>query len=468
VSDIFLSYAREDIAVATLLAPRLEAHGWSVFWDRRIPAGRRFPEVIAQQLEAAKCVIVLWSSAANASDWVLDEAEEARQRNVLAPALIEAVQPPMGFRRIHAADLIGWQGEPTHTGFQRLLEDVAHYVPPKPAAQTPSTPDADAPPDAHVPPAVPENAPVTARPTGPAGGRSHAPDTRPALDRQTGSRASMWKWVGGLAGLILVVALSAFAIDTIRRADGRRANQQDPAGSAGARLGTAEPVARQPPDLPQSPGDKSDSRAAPPPAASSAPSSSARNAPGTLEEATLALVPDATLRQRDAPWRRAASADLLRRLDRMEESIAAAFSALDRTPPADRYPKHSEHSAELRAVLVPASTAIDEAALPGKWLCRSGSVSSSGALVYTYFECTINRTARCLQLRKTTGSSRFAGCLYRLDDETFVHVGSVTGAAGPTDKGRVGGFLTQIRPGRLRLLTAEGPDSFGVLDLKRR
>ena len=104
----------------------------------------------------------------------------------------------------------------------------------------------------------------------------------------------MWKWVGGLAGLVLLVALSAFAIDAIRRADGRRAaNQQDPAEGAGARLATAEPAARQSRDVPQGPGDTSASREPPPPTAdrkaSSAPTGSARNAPGTLEEATLVL-----------------------------------------------------------------------------------------------------------------------------------------------------------------------------------
>ena len=128
MAEIFISYARENAEPARRLAAELEKRGWSVFWDRRIPAGRRFADVIAEQLGAARCVIALWSTAANASDWVLDEAEEARRRNILAPALIESIEPPLGFRRINAADLIGWQGEDIHEGFQRLLEDIGHYV----------------------------------------------------------------------------------------------------------------------------------------------------------------------------------------------------------------------------------------------------------------------------------------------------------------------------------------------------
>jgi serine/threonine protein kinase len=129
MAEIFISYAREDAAAAERLASALEDQGWVVFWDRRIPAGRRYSDVIAENLASAKCVIALWSRAAAASDWVLDEAEEARKRDVLTPARLEAVDPPMGFRRIHAADLIDWKGEVTHTGFQYLLQDVKRFAP---------------------------------------------------------------------------------------------------------------------------------------------------------------------------------------------------------------------------------------------------------------------------------------------------------------------------------------------------
>jgi hypothetical protein len=124
MADIFVSYAREDFEAAEQLAVAMEERGWSVFWDRRIPAGRRFADVIEQQLALARCVIALWSKASNESDWVLDEAEYARKRNILTPARIEEVEPPWGFRRINAADLIGWKGDTQHAGFQRLLEDI--------------------------------------------------------------------------------------------------------------------------------------------------------------------------------------------------------------------------------------------------------------------------------------------------------------------------------------------------------
>ena len=49
MADVFISYLRENIEAAELLAGALEAHGWSVFWDRRIPAGRRFDDFLDEQ-----------------------------------------------------------------------------------------------------------------------------------------------------------------------------------------------------------------------------------------------------------------------------------------------------------------------------------------------------------------------------------------------------------------------------------
>jgi hypothetical protein len=57
VADIFISYLREDVQAAETLSEALEAHGWSVFWDRRIPAGKRFEDFLDEQLRAARCVI---------------------------------------------------------------------------------------------------------------------------------------------------------------------------------------------------------------------------------------------------------------------------------------------------------------------------------------------------------------------------------------------------------------------------
>ncbi|HEU5284393.1 MAG TPA: toll/interleukin-1 receptor domain-containing protein, partial [Burkholderiales bacterium] len=62
MADIFISYASPDRETARTLAERLGELGHSVWWDRTIPPGRQFDEVIQEALHAARCVIVLWSA----------------------------------------------------------------------------------------------------------------------------------------------------------------------------------------------------------------------------------------------------------------------------------------------------------------------------------------------------------------------------------------------------------------------
>lgn len=128
MADIFVSYAREDRSVAADLAKALEQCGWSVWWDRIIPPGKTFDDVIVEELGAARCVIVLWSKAAVASPWVRDEAQEAANHRKLVPATLEGVEPPMGFRRIQAADLDGWRGNTDHPGWQDLKGAVGNLL----------------------------------------------------------------------------------------------------------------------------------------------------------------------------------------------------------------------------------------------------------------------------------------------------------------------------------------------------
>jgi len=51
MSDIFISYASSDIEKAKALAGILEQQGWSVWWDREIPPGRSFDEVLEEALD---------------------------------------------------------------------------------------------------------------------------------------------------------------------------------------------------------------------------------------------------------------------------------------------------------------------------------------------------------------------------------------------------------------------------------
>jgi hypothetical protein len=67
MTDVLLSYASEDSQHAARMAQALEREGWSVWWDRQIPPGRTWDQVIGEATQAARCVVVLWSRNATAA-----------------------------------------------------------------------------------------------------------------------------------------------------------------------------------------------------------------------------------------------------------------------------------------------------------------------------------------------------------------------------------------------------------------
>lgn len=130
MANIFVSYARNDRKFAEKLAKALEAEGWSVFWDRTIPTGKMWREVIGKALAEARCVVVVWSEYSIKSSWVQEEADHGRERGILIPVRIDDVKPPIGFGGLQAATLVGWDGNATSGQFQMLLADIRTILPP--------------------------------------------------------------------------------------------------------------------------------------------------------------------------------------------------------------------------------------------------------------------------------------------------------------------------------------------------
>ncbi|HEX8457232.1 MAG TPA: toll/interleukin-1 receptor domain-containing protein [Pyrinomonadaceae bacterium] len=128
MADVFISYSSKDRERAHLMASALESRGWTVWWDRKLLVGQSYDQVIEQELEQTKSVVVLWSQASILSEWVKNEAAVAAERGILVPALIDNIKIPLEFRRRQTADLVDWNGDPSHSGFLALCDGIAAKV----------------------------------------------------------------------------------------------------------------------------------------------------------------------------------------------------------------------------------------------------------------------------------------------------------------------------------------------------
>src|SRR5215472_16808377 len=112
MSDVFLSYTCSDLNRIKPLVTALEQEGISVWWDREIPPGKTFAQVIQEELSKAKCVVVVWTRDSIHSEWVETEAAVGKKRGLLVPVLLDDVENdiPIEFLRIQAASLKNWNG----------------------------------------------------------------------------------------------------------------------------------------------------------------------------------------------------------------------------------------------------------------------------------------------------------------------------------------------------------------------
>ena len=132
--DIFLSYNREDQAVARRFAEAFEGEGFRVWWDTTLRAGEAYDEVTEQALRTAKAVVVLWSPRSVVSRWVRAEATPADRNRTLVPCTIEPCDRPIMFELTQTAELSHWQGEAADKAWKAFLADVRRFVETAPAA----------------------------------------------------------------------------------------------------------------------------------------------------------------------------------------------------------------------------------------------------------------------------------------------------------------------------------------------
>jgi len=134
MSDVFVSYKAEDRKRVQPLVAALEAQGLSVWWDAQIGGGDEWRRSIEQQLDSAKCVVVVWSkrSTGPGGRFVRDEASRGMERGVYLPIRIDNVRLPLGFGETQALQLSGWKGNPEDGRFQAILAAARAIISGKP------------------------------------------------------------------------------------------------------------------------------------------------------------------------------------------------------------------------------------------------------------------------------------------------------------------------------------------------
>lgn len=128
MADVFISYAHKTAQQAQAAAAALRALGYSVWLDDDLASHGAFTHAIEKELTAAKAALVLWSRDAVRSQWVLSEANRAREDDKLVQLALDKTRLPMPFDQVQCADLAGWSGEGEHTNWRKVVASIAVLV----------------------------------------------------------------------------------------------------------------------------------------------------------------------------------------------------------------------------------------------------------------------------------------------------------------------------------------------------
>lgn len=124
MTDVFVSYKREDTARVSKLIAALRSAGLNVWWDQDIPPSAPWEATIEKALRSAKAVIVCWSPDAVASENVRSEARGARDDGRLIQTFVRPCEPPLFFGERQGVDLSKWRGNAADELIGRLVESV--------------------------------------------------------------------------------------------------------------------------------------------------------------------------------------------------------------------------------------------------------------------------------------------------------------------------------------------------------
>ena len=137
MKDIFLSYKKEDADRVRLLVEALEREGYTVWWDRTIPPGSSWAEVIEDAIRSCRVVVVVWSKLSVESEWVSKEARKGEMRGNLVPVVIDAdAEIPFEFEHKQGVSLVGWDGVSPNEQFEQVKAQISKLIETKRRSRT--------------------------------------------------------------------------------------------------------------------------------------------------------------------------------------------------------------------------------------------------------------------------------------------------------------------------------------------
>lgn len=132
MADVFLSYARVDLAKAERVKGALEAAGVSVFFDvEGLDGGDVFPDVLDREVKTAGAVVSLWSPHSLSRPWVKQECSIGLKRKCLVPVAIEPLgelDVPVAFEGLQVIDFTGFHGRTDTAEWRQLMRALARTL----------------------------------------------------------------------------------------------------------------------------------------------------------------------------------------------------------------------------------------------------------------------------------------------------------------------------------------------------
>lgn len=95
---IVVCYAHEDVEIVKQIVDGLEKKSLLVWWDKEMSFDEAFQNRIADELHNSGCILVVWSSHSNKTEWVTAEANRAyRLGKPIVQVCIGDAEPPLPF-----------------------------------------------------------------------------------------------------------------------------------------------------------------------------------------------------------------------------------------------------------------------------------------------------------------------------------------------------------------------------------